>query len=322
MGVQPPAEAAANFRVDAIDFPTHLLPGERLTVRVQMTNREATSQAAYMSVVLTRIGKGTEIEFSSAAITVPAGGIGILTASRNNVPAGLFTVSVILFDALDQRSGRGTASEPLHVASPTDEVSLFPTLVEFGTLEYGRQMLPVPIEVTWDHALFNRLRKDERWWLRIYTDNATRYRGVPGALRPGSPAGLVSSDGRYAIPLKVWCLNFGPDVHETGWKAEVMGPPPVEDRFWFGPLLDTGERDEDRAVWQRVPDYSEMTGSDASWRKLIGQDPFSSQYATEQNPTGDATLASPFNLYLALETSPVSVAGTYGGTLVVELYSP
>ncbi len=316
-----PAWAAASFTVQSIDFSTHTLPRRTVVFRVQIRNNEATSQAAYMAIVLTR-SNGAAPEYYSSAITVPAGGIGILTSTASNLQAGAYTVSAILFDALDERSGRGFATEPLHVGALVDSVSLFPTLLDFGTLDYGRQMLPVPVEVTWEHALFNRLGKDERWFMRIYTDNATRYEGIPGALRHGSPSGLVSSDGRYAISLKVWCINFGPDVHETGWNAEVMGPPSVDDRFWLGPTLDTGRRDEDRATWQTVPDYSEMTSNTKTWRKLIGQDPFDSQYVTEQNPTGDATLASPFELYLASETSAISVAGSYAGTLVVELYSP
>lgn len=172
--------------------------------------------------------------------------------------------------------------------------------------------------------------------MRIYTDNHRRYQGVEDAIYSGrvasqeggsasalgTPAGLVSSDGKYTMPLKVWCLNFGPDVEE-GWDANLLGPPPVkEDYYWKGPLLDNGRRDPSRVAWEWIPDYVDMTADPSTWRKLIGQDSFDTHYVSDANPTGDFMLPSPFQIYLAYETSPTAVAGAYSTELIIEIYSP
>jgi len=159
--------------------------------------------------------------------------------------------------------------------------------------------------------------------MRIYTNNASRYKGIPGAILQGSPAGLVSSDGKYTTPLKIWCLNYGPDEQETGWSATLSGPPPVEeDTYWKAPLLDEGKRFEDKLTWERIPDYSEMTSAKSTWRNLIGQTMYDGQYVTDLNMPGDFTLSSPFSAYLAMETGSTTPRGNYSCELIVEIYSP
>jgi hypothetical protein len=176
--------------------------------------------------------------------------------------------------------------------------------------------------------------------MRIYTDNSTRYTGIEGAIykgkrvfstskvrvgssAEGSPAGLVSSDGKYTIPLRVWCLNYGPDWDEIGWNPTLLGPPPVnEDYVWKGPELDNGKRDPDRRAWLWVPDYVDMTADPRTWRNLIGRDPYSRNFVSDNNPTGDFTLTSPFDIYLATETSAATVTGSYSGKLILEIYTP
>jgi hypothetical protein len=159
--------------------------------------------------------------------------------------------------------------------------------------------------------------------MRIYTDNTTRFKGIENTVHMLSPAGLVSSDGKYTIPLKVWCLNYPPDDQEMGWDTKISGPPPVDDdTYWEGPLLDNGKRNEEKAGWVRIPDYSEMTSDSGTWRNLIGQDITNTHYVTDITRTGDFTLSSPFSVYFATETDPTSVKGSYSCNLILEIYAP
>ena len=159
--------------------------------------------------------------------------------------------------------------------------------------------------------------------LPIYTDNAARYEGIPHALGKVSPAGLVSLNGRYVIPIKCWTINFGPDIQETGWDAAIAGPPPVDDDdYWLGPPLIEGTRSYGSANWVRIPDLQDMTPNPVTWRRLIGQDQYDSRFVADANVTGDFTLKSPFTLYLATEAGPTAVEGSYAANLVVELWAP
>ena len=237
---------------------------------------------------------------------------------------GTYTVTFRILDGDAVRSDQLTGKYPIHVGLEADELHVFPDALHVGTLQPGRSMHPVPLEIRWNFFRFNQLAHDQPFYIRVYTDNAARYRGIPGAIRRNGPAGLVSSDGRYTIPMKIWTANFGPDVQETGWDNDMMGPPPVDDdTFWRGPLLTTpGEREAGAVAWARIPDFSEMSSDPSSWRRLIGQDPDDSRFVADTNITGDFTLPSPITAYVATETGPTSVAGTYSATLIVELYSP
>jgi hypothetical protein len=240
-------------------------------------------------------------------------------------PAGKYSVTLIIYDGADAEQARIYGAHPIRIGarSTMETLKTFPTMMDFGVLPYGRHMHPVPLEIHWDFFVYNVLREQKPWYLRIYTDNATRYKGIKESVYKGSPAGLVSSDGRYAIPLRTWCLNFPPEDQEMGWDVAMSGPPPVDDdTYWRGPLLEDGERYENKAGWIRIPDYNEMTADRTTWRNLIGQDFYDTQYKTDVNPTGDFTLLSPFSVYFATETNTTSVKGNYSCRLVVEIYSP
>jgi len=267
--------------------------------------------------------------------TVP-GGLGVAPVNWTAV-AGLYTVTILFYNSISTEVNRISGREPVHVGTTKDSVAAFPKVIDLGALQYGRYMHPVPVEINWDFYLrSSQVRKDHPWYMRIYTDNHKRYRGVDdavysgrvamqgggGADAIGSPAGLVSSDGKYTLPLKVWCLNYGPDVEE-GWDPALLGPPPVkEDYYWKGPLLDSGKRDYSRVAWEWIPDYIDMSADPGTWRKLIGQDPYDTHYVSDSNPTGDFTLTSPFQIFIAYETSPTAVMGKYSTDLIVEIYSP
>ncbi len=305
-------------------YDQHFNPNEPVTFTVIVKNNETRSNE-FAEVDVTLTNTDTERESTLTPVmtaTVLANSTAPLVRSYT-VAAGNYTVSFPLFDGNGAKTDQVAGKFPLHIGSETEALRIFPEILSFGTLPPGRSMLPTPITVSWDYYRFNRLRLDTPFAIRIYTDNAARYQGVPGAVLKNSPAGLVSLDGKYALPLKVWCSNFGPDVQGTGWDASLAGPPPVDDdNEWIGPPLLEDRRNYDSATWVRIPDFSEMTSDPISWRRLIGQDPSDSRYANDTNRIGDFTLKSPFTFYLATEGGPIAVEGKYAATLIVELWSP
>lgn len=336
-------------------YDTHYSPGETVTFTVTIKNTDTLSGDLYIQVALTNSTTGIEVALApqSGDTTVSAGQTVTLTTGATLPPtggnvtarnwpgvAGRYSVTIILYKYTGSGSielDRKYGSEPVHVGSTTDSVAAFPRVLDFGALQYGRYMHPMPIEINWSfYSRSSQIRKDHPWYMRIYTDNHKRYKGIDGAIysgrvatqevgsasAAGSPAGLISEDGKYTIPLKVWCLNFGPDVEE-GWDPNLLGPPPVkDDYYWKGPLLDNGKRDASRVAWEWIPDYIDMSADNATWRKLIGQDPFDTHYVSDSNPTGDFTLTSPFQIFIGYETSPTAVVGKYSTDLIIEIYSP
>lgn len=315
---------------------THYSVGETVSFAASAKNTGVVFDDYYIQPVLTNYNTGVENYATPVTDTINPSETKTLTATWSAV-SGLYTVTIILYSSGDVEVNRLSGKEPVHVGTTKDSVAAFPRVLDLGALQYGRYMHPAPVEINWDFYLrSSQIRKDHPWYMRIYTDNHKRYQGIDGAIYSkriamqekgsasamGSPAGLISSDGKYTIPLKVWCLNFGPDVEE-GWDTNLLGPPPVkEDYYWKGPLLDNGKRDNNRVAWEWIPDYIDMSADPATWRKLIGQDPFDTHYRSDSNPTGDFTLTSPFQIFIAYETSPASVMGKYSTDLIVEIYSP
>lgn len=328
--------AAMNITIYDYNYNTHFTPGETVTFTITLKNNEAVTRSAYALFALTKQGSDTSIEKYTTSVSILSGATGTRSVNWTAV-AGLYTVTIKSYDQNDAVTQTVYAPNPVHVGTAGDSVAAFPRVMDFGALQYGRYMHPVPIEISWSFFDYStQIRKDQPWYMRIYTDNHKRYKGVDGALysgriatqeggsasAAGSPAGLVSENGNYTIPLKVWCLNFGPDVEE-GWDPNLLGPPPVnDDYFWIGPNLDTGKRDPSRVAWEWIPDYVDMSADNGTWRKLIGQDPYDTHYVSDSNPTGDFTLTSPFQIFIAYETSPTAVMGKYSTDLIVEIYSP
>ncbi|MDD5449358.1 MAG: hypothetical protein PHO42_02010 [Candidatus Omnitrophica bacterium] len=337
---------AVNLKIIDYHYDTHFIPGEKTRFSATVKNNEASaSPLVNLSIILTNIATGVSIDPAAEALNNTIFGNTTSTIETADVIggdwktiAGLCSVSISILDtSTGTRYDRVYGTEPVHVGTAVDSVAAFPRVLDLGALQYGRYMHPVPIEISWSFFGYSsQIRKDHPWYMRIYTDNHRKYRGIDGAVYSqrietqgyegasahGSFAGLVSSDGKYTIPLKIWCLNFGPDVEE-GWDTNLLGPPPVkEDYYWKGPLLDNGKRDYSRAAWARIPDYTDMSADPATWRRLIGQDPYDTHYVSDSNPTGDFTLTSPFQAFIAYETSPASVMGKYSTDLILEIYSP
>lgn len=140
------------------------------------------------------------------------------------------------------------------------------------------------------------------WIMRIYTDN-TNYTGIAGAARPQSPAGLVSSDGRFAIPLSVNTPNMGasryeiiPDINQLGYKTYVPdklnGPPQHTECI----IMAIDPRNE---LW--------VTGGNGV---LFDKD---------DNTLGDITLPTPFDLKFRCDFDERTVAANYTANLYIEL---
>ncbi|PIQ83006.1 MAG: hypothetical protein COV76_00700 [Candidatus Omnitrophica bacterium CG11_big_fil_rev_8_21_14_0_20_64_10] len=344
-----PAEAAANMKIIGFSYRENFNPGEPVRFEVVVQNNENTAQFAEVDITLTQLGIGNEITLTPVLTgTIPAGQQATLvhaytttgatlnaTAASATIPLGQFTVTFPLVDGNGDRSDTARGFFPLEVGNESEQLSLFPQVLDLGSVPPGRYMHPMPVEVSWSYFRFNRIRKSQPFAIRIYSDNASLFSGVKEAIHRASSAGLVHESGRYSLPMKVWDLNYGPDIQKSGWDAALAGPPPVdEDEFWVGPLL-LGEnphgpfaggivdgRDGSLASWVRVPDLTEMTPDPITWRRLMGQDEFDLRFAGDSNRTGDFTLASPFTFYLATDAGPTAVAGRYTGTLIVELWTP
>ena len=333
-----PALAAFNLRIVDTSFDHHFNPGEPVPMNVTVRNNESTPQFAEVDVSVTNLETGAELTLVPVfgRTIAPTSQIVLSTTyatsssppptrsgASNDIPPGIYTVAFTLVDGNGDRCDQVRATFPLHVGTETESLRVFPEVLNLGTLPPGRYLCPTPFEVRWSFFQFNRLRQDQPFSIRIYTDNAARYHGIPHALRAVSPAGLVSMDGRYVIPVKCWMLNFGPDIQESGWDAALAGPPPVdEDDYWLGPPLLEGGRSLGSATWVRIPDLVDMTPDPVTWRRLIGQDQYDNRFISDPNLTGDFTLRSPFTVYLATETGANSVEGTYSANLVVELWNP
>jgi hypothetical protein len=192
-------------------------------------------------------------------------------------------------------------------------------------------MYPVPFKVRYKIFIPNRIGDPQPWTIRIYTDNANKFKGLKGSVKQLPIGGLVHSSGKYVIPLRFWNLNWGPDPHLTGWDAAIQGPPPVDDdRFWKGALTDESTPDHpiydhDLKPWLSIHDYSEMTVDPHTWRRAVGLFPYDGQFINPTNTIGDYGLSQspdPFEFYLAIEAGSTAVKGKYSGRIILELFSP
>ncbi|MBI3322429.1 MAG: hypothetical protein HYZ94_01970 [Candidatus Omnitrophica bacterium] len=327
---------AQDIKIVSVNYQQQFRTGEPVQFVIVLRNNDAAPQFAEVDVTITNLDTERETTLTPVLTgTVPARSTLTLTGTYPTAPGtltteasgfigdGLYTVSFPLFDGIPVRRDTLSGRFPLRVGIETESVRVFPEVLNLGTLPPGRYMHPIPVEVSWSFFRFNQLRHAHPFTIRLYTDNAARFSGVPGAVRRVSPAGLVHMSGRYSIPLKIWNFNYGPDIQETGWDAPLAGPPPVdEDDYWIGPLLLEGGRNLGSASWVRVPDLTDMTVNPVTWRRLIGQDADDSRFVSDLNLTGDFTLKSPFTFYMATEAGATAVEGTYSTTLVVELWSP
>ena len=140
------------------------------------------------------------------------------------------------------------------------------------------------------------------WIMRVYTDN-TNYTGISGAARTQSPAGLVSTDGRFSIPLLVdapimLMSNYRviPDINQPGYKQYI--PDKIN----------------------RVMPYTDCI--------LMGIDPRNEIWAAgengllfdnDDNAAGDMTSATPLEIKFNAKFDEKAVAANYTANLYIEI---
>jgi hypothetical protein len=171
------------------------------------------------------------------------------------------------------------------------------------------------------------------WTIRVWTDNS------PGNGAEPEKAGLKGADGTTYIPMKVWCVNYGPAAHEM-----PPGPDEENDFFWGGydfngdidkedvltsgtyveatlgfdingdgDTLDTIQPTPAQPLyegpsWLRIPEKDEMdNGNRFTWRRLAWNDGLGS----------DAGLGGNFDSWLGIDIAG-AVAQSYSTTVTIE----
>ena len=140
------------------------------------------------------------------------------------------------------------------------------------------------------------------WIMRIYTDN-TNFAGIGGSLQMQSRAGLISTDGKYVIPMEINCPNFGedvwvfvPDINDEGYTAyyppKEVGMAMYSDRIIMG-------IDPRNADWV------------SGWDKVL--------FTDDDNPLGDITMATPFEITFAAYFDEKTIQGNYTSNLYIEI---
>lgn len=139
------------------------------------------------------------------------------------------------------------------------------------------------------------------WIMRIYTDNNI-YSGISGAVKAQNPAGLVSIDGRFVIPLFVNAPNMDihykavPDINQNNYKpyspARLNAPAKYADCVIMG----VDPRNE---YW--------VAGDNGI---LFDED---------DNAVGDITAPTPFDLKFKAGFDERAVASNYTANLYIEI---
>ena len=142
------------------------------------------------------------------------------------------------------------------------------------------------------------------WIMRIYTDNVN-YIGIGGGFGIEGSAGLISKDSKYKLPLEANCLNWGeeewlriPDLNDPGYKQ-------------YAPAKDVG-----------TGTYSEriiiaIDPRNADW--VSGRDRV--MFTADDNPLGDITLETPFEIKFRTKIGPNTPNGNYGSRVYIEIIS-
>jgi len=140
------------------------------------------------------------------------------------------------------------------------------------------------------------------WIMRIYTDNIN-YTGLAGSIRGKGPAGLVSTDGRFTIPIKVHCPNFGkdewrivPDINQPNYRNYLPSTPKIKSIYTDCILMGIDPRNAD---WV------------AGGNQIL--------FDADDNIIGDMTISTPFDIRLKAKFDPTSVKANYTANLYIEI---
>lgn len=140
------------------------------------------------------------------------------------------------------------------------------------------------------------------WIMRVYTDNL-HFAGVGGAIERPSPAGLVSKDGRYNLGLEIHAPTFDADP----WRAV----PDLSQRGYvpYQPSVQPGEKPHTDCI---------LVGIDprhADW--VAGRDRI--LFTDDDDPLGNNTVATPFELVFRANIPPNAVQGSYEALIYIEI---
>ena len=142
------------------------------------------------------------------------------------------------------------------------------------------------------------------WIMRAYTENL-HVSGIGGSLHVPPPAGLVSEDGQFVVPLFISSPSFGaeggrriPDLSEPEYMPYAPDPDPGHASYTDCILLGIDPRN---GAWVAGPDGLLHTADD--------------------NFIGDNTVATPFEMVLQADVPPSAVRGKYTATLYIEIVS-
>lgn len=151
-------------------------------------------------------------------------------------------------------------------------------------------------------TVYGTYNKPYPWIMRIYTDN-TNFKGVGGRVGFQSRAGLISEDGKYVIPIEVNCPNFGEDV----W---VKVPDINDERYIpYRPPKEVGMATHTDCIIMGIDPRN------ADW--VSGRDRI--LFTEDDNPLGDITLSTPFQIRFSAYFDEKSIQGRYTSNLYIEI---
>jgi hypothetical protein len=193
------------------------------------------------------------------------------------------------------------------LASKT-EIKTLGTVPSFGTYSFRGSLnfniqKPGKFEIG-KVTVFGTYNGPYPWIIRIYTDN-TNFMPLAGSLETKNRAGLISEDGQYTVPLEITCPNFGkdvwvavPDINDDPYNP-YQPPRQVGEAFYTDCII--------MGIDPRNADW--VSGAD---RMLFTQD---------DNPLGDTTLTTPFDIRFAAYFDEKTIRGNYTSNLYIELVS-
>jgi len=140
------------------------------------------------------------------------------------------------------------------------------------------------------------------WIMRVYTDN-TNYTGIAGAAMQQNPAGLISTDGRFSIPLLIDApimrlagYRVIPDINQINYKPympdKLNRAMPYTDCI----IMAIDPRNE---VW------------------VAGENGI--LFDSDDNVSGDMTFATPVEIKFKANFDEKAVASNYTANLYIEI---
>ncbi|MCM8782626.1 MAG: hypothetical protein NC828_06230 [Candidatus Omnitrophica bacterium] len=188
------------------------------------------------------------------------------------------------------------------------EVKTIGTVPSFGTYSFRGSLnfkitKPGKFEIG-KVTVFGTYNGPYPWIMRIYTDN-TNFTPIAGSFESKGRAGLISDDGQFTIPLEINCPNFGKDV----W---VIVPDINDENYIpYKPPKEVGSANYTDCIIMGIDPRN------ADW--VSGLDRV--LFTEDDNPLGDITLATPFDIRFAAYFNEKSIKGNYTSNLYIELIS-